>query len=440
LIIHLNTKSRFPLAIFSVQVPMPATISNLVYARIEERALTLDLYLPEPSSQPIPLVIWIHGGAWRSGDKSWCDEVMPLLAHGYAIASIDYRLSQEALFPAQICDVKAAVRWLRLHAADWNLDPKRFAAAGSSAGGHLAVLLGASFYYRDWDLITAYTEAAPPEISSAVQAVVDWFGPVDFSRMNDTPGSLNHLAPDSPEAQLIGGAVQEYPERASGASPITYVYPGYPPFLLLHGDHDRTVIPEQSILLFEALRKWACPVEFSLIPGEGHGFEGANYQFALSKTSAFLQEKLRAPSQPQSVYYACTEATFRPRTRHAVRWLNPHSDYILARDYWGLLPGNDLSHSTWMEAHDLGYSYAGVLHEERLVSVAAVWRYSAVAWELAAVSTVDPAHRQHGNARSTCSFITNYILGTGRVATVQTHADNHPMRRTAESIGFRLVA
>jgi hypothetical protein len=314
-----------------------------------------------------------------------------------------------------------------------------FASGGSSAGGHLAALLGVSFYHKGWDQQRDYSTCAPEEISSAVQAVIDWYGPTDFLRMNDQPGDLDHFAPDSPESQLLGGPVLQHPERTAAASPLTYIPLSFPAYLLLHGDQDRTVLPNQSILFQQALQKRSCRAELALIEGAGHGFAGPQYQQAIDLTRAFLQRELREAALPRSVFYACRTETFRPRTRHAVRWLNPHSDYALARAYWNLKPGNDLSLEHWQEAHDLGFSYAAVVENEQIISLAAVLRYSDAAWELAAVSTNNPANRLRGYAKSTCSFVTKYILGTRRTATVGTGLDNTAMQRTAESIGYQKV-
>lgn len=137
------------------------------------------------------------------------------------------------------------------------------------------------------------------------------------------------------------------------------------------------------------------------------------------------------------IHYTCSPDSFRPRTRHAVRWLNPYTDYELASAYWDLRPDNHLSRETWLEAHEMGYSYAAVVEEGKIIATAAVWRYSEEAWELAAVSTLDPASRRKGYAKSVCSFVTKYILETHHVATVSAGADNIAMQRTAESIGYR---
>jgi acetyl esterase/lipase len=226
---------------------------------------TLDLYLPQIEGKR-PLIIWIHGGAFRMGSKA--DEVpRAYLADGYAIASINYRLSQHALFPAQIEDCKAAVRWLRANAAHFQLDPQRFAAWGPSAGGHLAAMLGTTGSVREYDV------GEHLDVSSAVQAVVDHFGPTDFLHMDAhrLPNGMVHDPADSPESQLVGGPIQQYPERVARANPITYVTNTAPPFLVIHGDHDPLVPYHQSQILVAALQAAGVPVTFYTVIGGQHG-------------------------------------------------------------------------------------------------------------------------------------------------------------------------
>ncbi len=257
-------------------------LPDLTYARTTGRPLTLDLYLHEQAPAPQPLIIFVHGGAWRMGSKSDCDEALELLPAGFAVASVGYRLSQEAIFPAQIRDVKAAVRWLRAHAQEYNLDPDRFGAWGPSAGGHLVALLGLTANFKEWDHHGDHVEAADFSISSAVQAVCDWYGPTDFLRMNDLPGLEDHNAPDSPESLLVGAPIQEHPGLVAWANPINYIHPGafaqpgpLPPFLICHGDQDPVVIPLESHLLHDALEQAGCASTLVIVPGAGHGFTGA---------------------------------------------------------------------------------------------------------------------------------------------------------------------
>lgn len=225
----------------------------------------LDLYLPSGAG-PYPLIIWIHGGAFRLGSK---EDGVPIdyLAEGYAIAALNYRLSQHALWPAQIVDCKSAVRWLRAHAADYGVDPARFAVWGPSAGGHLSAMVGLT------GPLGIFEEGEYLEVSSHVSAVVDYFGPTDFLQMDAhrLPDGMVHDAPDSPESQLIGGPIQEHPERVAAANPVTYVTPEAPPFLIVHGDRDPLVPYHQSVLLYEALCKAGVPVTFYTVKGGGHG-------------------------------------------------------------------------------------------------------------------------------------------------------------------------
>ena len=273
-------------------------LRDLRYARAETRDLLLDLYLPEASERrALPLIVWVHGGAWRMGSKNDCREALPLLDEGCAIASVGYRLSDAASFPAQIRDCKAAVRWLRQHAAEYHLDPQRFGTWGPSAGGHLVSLLGVSAGVSAWDAPEAGYEAAQGP-SSAVQAVCDWFGPSDFTHMNDEPGEQDHFAPDSPESQLIGGPVLSNLAAVAAANPITYLTSGrgdLPPFLICHGDQDRTVPPNQSVLLQAALSEAGGEASLMIVPGAGHGFQGWAYATVLERVKAFFRAHLEIP-------------------------------------------------------------------------------------------------------------------------------------------------
>jgi len=238
---------------------------DLAYVSGGHPRQVLDLYLPT-GARPAPLIVWIHGGAFRMGDKG--DRVpFEMLEQGYAIASLNYRLSQHALFPAQIEDCKAAVRWLRAHADTYGLDPAHCASWGESAGGHLAAMLGTAGPERSFE-VGEYLEH-----SSRVQAVLDFFGPTDFAQMDAQrlPDGQIHDAPDSPESQLVGGPIQERPAEVTRANPATYVTPEAPPFLIVHGDRDPLVPYGQSLLLVDALRAAGVPVTFYTVVGAGHG-------------------------------------------------------------------------------------------------------------------------------------------------------------------------
>jgi acetyl esterase/lipase len=242
-------------------------LRDLAYVENGHERQKLDLYLPADTNTTLPLIIWIHGGAWKGGSKDRCPAAR-FVAQGYAVASVNYRLSQHAIFPAQIQDCKAAVRWLRAHAKEHRLDPDRFAAWGSSAGGHLVALLGVTGDTKAFDI------GPNLDYSSRVQAVVDFFGPTDLTRMAAQSGpesTMNHDASNSPESELIGGPVPDNPEKALKASPITYVSKNDPPFLLVHGDKDPLVPWQQSQILNDALKKAGVESELDLVKGAGHG-------------------------------------------------------------------------------------------------------------------------------------------------------------------------
>ncbi|MBI1177401.1 alpha/beta hydrolase fold domain-containing protein [bacterium] len=245
--------------------PAP-TLRDVPYVTHGHERQKLDLYLPTGDG-PFPVIVWVHGGAWLAGNKS-NPPAARYVNDGYAVAAINYRLSQHAIFPAQIEDCKAAVRWLRAHAGEYRLDPKRFAAWGESAGGHLVALLGTTGDIRDFDV------GENLEQSSAVQAVVDGFGPTDFLQMNPQAGKsgmIDHDAPDSPESKLIGGPIRDNPDKVLRASPIHYVTYNDPPFLILHGDRDPLVPHGQSEILEAALKDANVPVQLYTVKGAGHG-------------------------------------------------------------------------------------------------------------------------------------------------------------------------
>jgi acetyl esterase/lipase len=260
-------------------VDFPATIATPQYSDLAygtaSSAQKLDLYLPDGSG-PFPVVLIVHGGAFMFGDKSHdiskagTDQ---LLGRGYAVANVNYRLSGEARAPAQIHDVKAAVRWLRAHAGEYRLNPDKIGAWGSSAGANLVALLGTSGGVAALE----GAELGHAEQSSRVQAVVDWFGPIDFLQMDaqfsGTPCSADHNAPDSPESQLIGAPIQIRPDLVKMVNPIAYISPEAAPFLIQHGTEDCLVPPQQSQLLFDALLPviGADKVQLTLLEGAGHG-------------------------------------------------------------------------------------------------------------------------------------------------------------------------
>ncbi len=277
-------------------------IHDLEYARVDNISLTLDLYFPDKaSSSALPLVVWVHGGAWRAGNKKSGQNAAKLLVpEGYAVASIRYRLSQEAIFPAQIHDVKGAIRWLRAHADEYNLDETRIGAWGPSAGGHLVALLGTSadvseFRIGDAEMDLEGDVGGNTNVSSEVQAVCNYFGPTDFLRMNDFPSDIDHDAADSPESMLIGATIQNHQNLTQFANPISYVSANDPPFLIVHGTADRLVAFNQSELLYEALVNVYESVgkEVSFIPIEGGGHGGFKSPTLPGSVVAFFDRHLK---------------------------------------------------------------------------------------------------------------------------------------------------
>ena len=268
------------------KVPEGVTVyRDVAYVTDGHERHKLDLYVPD-TGENLPLIIWIHGGAWRGGDKTHYVR-MEYLKTGYAGASINYRLSQHAVFPAQIEDVKAAVRWLRANAETYRLDPNRFAAWGSSAGGHLVAMLGTTGDIAEFEV------GENLKVSSRIQVVVDYFGPTDFLQMDahSLPDGLVHDAPDSPESQLVGGPIQEHKDRVARANPITYVSKDDCPFLIIHGDRDKLVPYHQSVLLKDALEAAGVPVAFYKVEGGGHGWFKDPKVPELTK--AFLEKHLK---------------------------------------------------------------------------------------------------------------------------------------------------
>lgn len=211
----------------------------------------LDIYLPETGEGPFPVVFVIHGGAWAIGNKGDIQNIPMLtgLERGYAVVSINYRLSDEAIFPAQIYDCKAALRYIKAKAGQYQLDKTRVAAWGGSAGAHLSALVGTSAGIAELEDLSM----GNPDEKADVQAVVDWYGPTeDFLRMDEElietgNGVPDHSLPESPESRLLGQVITDIPERVRFASPMTYVHAHVPHFLIQHGYYDQLVPYQQSV-------------------------------------------------------------------------------------------------------------------------------------------------------------------------------------------------
>lgn len=276
---------------------------DIAYADVSETQ-TLDIYLPNEGEGPFPVIVAIHGGAFKMGSSTGGDVVSMIegVNRGYAVVSVNYRLSGEAAFPAAVNDVKAAVRFIRANADEYQLDPDRIAAWGGSAGGNLAAMLGTS---ATVDSLNGDVETNL-EYSSEVQAVVDWFGPLDFLAMDEqfaaagiTPKFGETSSDSSPESQYIGQNITIDPELTQQANPETYVDTlspeTAPSFFIQHGTADSNV-PLQQSEDFAALLETQIgsdKVTFEIIEGAGHGTSEFDAAENLDIVFAFLDSVLK---------------------------------------------------------------------------------------------------------------------------------------------------
>jgi acetyl esterase/lipase len=245
--------------------------ANIPYAGTDNPRQCLNLLLPKTprDGRPLPVIAHIHGGAWLGGSREGGHgRLARYVADGeYAAVAIGYRLTGEAIWPAQIHDCKAAIRWIRANARKYNLDPDKIGVVGESAGGHLVAMLGTSGGVEALE-----GDLGPHKgVSSRVQCVVDQFGPSDIPAMKDYPSSLNHDAATSPEGKLVGGRVSDKKDVAIAASPVTYASSDDPPFLIIHGNKDMVVPYNQSERMYAALKKVKVECYFVTVDGGGHG-------------------------------------------------------------------------------------------------------------------------------------------------------------------------
>ncbi len=270
-------------------------------------AQKLDIYWPADHAAPYPVIVHIHGGAFMAGDKgdTQLGPTLQALDRGYAVVSINYRMSGEATFPALIHDTKAAIRWVRAHADEHGFDPARVAVWGGSAGGYLALMAGVSDGIDELDDLSL----GNPEHSSAVQAVVAWFPPTNFLLMDaqleasgfiQTPASA-HSGPESPESLILGEQITRIPELVLVANPETYVRHALPPFLIQHGTADDTVPYQQSLTfackLAAAIGHDRVTYDLLLNARHGHGEPAFNTPHNIGKILDFLDTTL-GPDQP----------------------------------------------------------------------------------------------------------------------------------------------
>jgi acetyl esterase/lipase len=272
------------------------THAALEYASPGGEPLLLDLRVPDTSG-PHPVIVYLHSGAWIMGDRFGGPAVRQA-SRGYAVASIEYRLAPQHIWPAQVQDTKAAVRWLRANAARFHLDPNRIAFFGTSAGGHIASVAATSTLPEHEGL-----ELGNPQFSSRVRAVVDLYGPTDLLKIEEDKLPcipLDGNAPFMPPSLLMGCPIQECRDWTNTASPMTYATPDDPPFFIMHGLLDCLVPYKQSVALHQKLQATGVRSTLVLLPTGEHGgraFDQAKYEQMIDD---YLDAEVRGPVTPKT--------------------------------------------------------------------------------------------------------------------------------------------
>jgi acetyl esterase/lipase len=279
---------------------LPPSAANVVYG-VTSPAQRLDIYFP-PGAGPFRVVVYIHGGAFKVGDKrkpfdGFVNAIELLNAHGIALASTNYRMSGEARYPAAVADSRSAMRYLRANAAQYHLDPHRIAVWGKSAGANLALMVGVGDRSPQFD-----DPVIAPTASSRVVAVVSMYPPTDFSQMDDelraSPCSANvadHSAADSPESLFMGTQVTAIPDKVRAASPVTYLRTDTPPMMLQAGSADCTVSHDQTLLMASALKAAHLNYSAALLPGAQHADDAFQTPKNQRRVLAFLEHAFAEP-------------------------------------------------------------------------------------------------------------------------------------------------
>jgi acetyl esterase/lipase len=266
----------------------PEKLLNIPYVKGGTVRQTLDLYLPRNKRAPYPVVVWIHGGSWMHGDKA--ENCLPArdLSNDFAIASINYRYSTDASFPAQVHDCKAAIRFLRANAKKYRIDPDRIGVWGSSAGGHLASLIGTTGD-STFEIIEG-RKKGEPKVSSRVQAVCDWCGPTNLLSAQSQAGPKNKFSYSGPGSAVYSLMFTNmHPQVLLAASPVNYVTADDPPFLIMHGDQDDAVPLAQSQEFYDLLKKAGVRSELLILKNRGHSFDYPEY---IEKVRKFFLQTL----------------------------------------------------------------------------------------------------------------------------------------------------
>lgn len=274
---------------------------DLNYAGDSLKYHNLDIYLPNTPKASYPVVLSIYGSAWMANNMKGADLNSigkTLLNAGFAVVTPNHRSSMDAKFPAQVNDIKAAIRFIRANAAKYQFDTTFIGITGSSSGGNLAAMAGTSRFVKKFTMHSATVDlegqlGPHTAFSSSVDAVVDWFGPTNMLVMDSCGGtSMSHNAANSPASLYIGGPIQENKDLTLLASPMTYIDANDPPFLIFHGDKDPVVPHCQSELLFEALQRSKVPSQFYLVPEGQHG-PGVQTEPNLKMMADFFSSKLK---------------------------------------------------------------------------------------------------------------------------------------------------
>lgn len=357
----LLSKFLIALCLFSLASAATAEVirqDSILFAEPDGVELLLDLRLPGGVENP-PLVMFIHGGGWQHGDRTRC-RLTWLAEHGYAVASIEYRLSQESLFPAQIHDCKGALRWLRANAAKYGYDASKVVVSGTSAGGHLAALMGTSGEVKALE----GTTAGHPDQSSRVQGVINYYGPSDFvKRSENQPAKTDE--PGGGVFQLLGGPVQKNLEAAREASPTTYISKDDPPFLIFHGDEDKVVFADQSELLAQRLQDEGLDVHLEMVKGAGHGWKHNTVEEKL--VLDFLKKIFAKPARNEEPTNA-EEAAASKKAEAAAK---------IERQYRALVKTLSPAEQAWEKTlqSELGSFYLPIHQREKVAGKSNAWDF-----------------------------------------------------------------